>query len=100
PGCGGGGRTFAEPARRTARVAAGLAEFGIGPGDRVATIASNRMETLECFFACAKLGAILVPMNVFLKGDFLQYQLADSQASTLLVDAPGWQSVEPLLGDL
>src|SRR5256886_7329373 len=99
-GCGDERLTFSEADRRTDAVAAGLAELGIGPGDRVATIASNRMEMLECFFACAKLGAILVPMNVFLKGDFLQYQLADSQASTLLVDAPGWQSVEPLLADL
>src|SRR5438105_2015042 len=70
--CGDERLTFAEADRRTDRVAAGLAALGIGPGDRVATIASNRMEMLESFFACAKLGAVLVPMNVFLKGDFLQ----------------------------
>jgi len=58
------------------------------------------MEMLELFFAIAKLGAVQVPLNAFLKGDFLTYQLDDSQAQTLVVDGPAAQAVEPLIQDL
>jgi len=92
--------TYAEADRRTDAVAAGLAEAGVEHGDRVAVISSNRPEMLELFFALAKLGAIHVPLNVFLKGDFLRYQLQDSQASTLVADAAGLQAVNAVIDDL
>jgi carnitine-CoA ligase len=92
--------TYAQVDERTDHVAAGLAEIGVGPGDRVAVISSNRLEMLELFFACAKAGAAMVPLNVFLKGDFLRYQLVDSQAQTLVVDGPGFESVQDLLREL
>jgi crotonobetaine/carnitine-CoA ligase len=89
--------SYAEMDERTDRVAAGLAEAGVAPGDRIAVISSNRLEMLELFFACAKTGAAMVPLNVFLKGDFLRYQLEDSRAQTLVVDGPGYESAEDLL---
>ena len=92
--------TYADVDERTDRVAAGLAEHGVAPGDRVAVISSNRIEMLELFFACGKAGAAMVPLNVFLKGDFLRYQLEDSQAQTLVVDGPGYESVEHILHGL
>jgi crotonobetaine/carnitine-CoA ligase len=92
--------TYGEMDERSDRVAAGLAERGVAPGDRVAVISSNRLEMLELFFACAKAGAVMVPLNVFLKGDFLQYQLQDSQAQTLILDEPGYEAVEDLLHEL
>ena len=36
---------------------------GIARGDRVALLAPSRIEHVTLFFACAKLGAILVPLN-------------------------------------
>jgi len=92
--------TYADVDRRSDAVAAGLADVGVGPGDRVAVISSNRTEMLELFFALPKLGAVNVPLNVFLKGDFLRYQLDDSETSTLVADAPGLASAEGVLDDL
>jgi carnitine-CoA ligase len=92
--------TYGEMDTRSDRVAAGLADLGVGPGDRVAIISSNRMEMLELFFAVAKMGAVQVPLNAFLKGEFLHYQLKDSQAETLVLDAAGAQAVSALLPDL
>lgn len=40
-----------------------LAERGVKPGDRVAILAQNRYEFLPLFFACIRLGAMLVPLN-------------------------------------
>lgn len=98
--CGEDRLSYAEADARTDAVAAGLAEAGVAPGDRVAVISSNRTEMLELFFALAKLGAVNVPLNVFLKGDFLLYQLEDSESSTLIGDAPGLASASPVLEEL
>jgi crotonobetaine/carnitine-CoA ligase len=92
--------TYGDMDARSDRVAAGLAEIGVRQGDRVAIISSNRMEMLELFFAVAKMGAVQVPLNAFLKGEFLAYQLEDSQAQTLVVDGPGAQAITALLPDL
>ncbi|MEZ6069153.1 MAG: AMP-binding protein [Pirellulales bacterium] len=37
--------------------------YDVGPGDRVACLAGNRIEYIDLYFACGKLGAILVPLN-------------------------------------
>lgn len=47
----------------SARVAAGLRELGVRPGDRVAIWLPNVPAWLACFFACARLGAIAVAVN-------------------------------------
>jgi fatty-acyl-CoA synthase len=46
---------------RTARVL--KAEFGISRGDRVAILSLNRPDYLVLLYACARLGAMLVPLN-------------------------------------
>src|SRR5207247_1336867 len=98
--CGAERFTYGEADARTDRVAAGLAEAGIAAGDRVAVMASNRTEMVELFFALAKLGAVHVPLNMFLKGEFLRYQLDDSETSTLIADAAAMATVASMIGDL
>lgn len=92
--------TFREMDARSDVLAAGLAALGVTKGDRVATLAPNRVEILELFYALARTGAVQVPLNAYLKGTFLHYQLAHSRASVLIVDEAGRQAVEPLLGEL
>lgn len=58
------------------RTAEELRAAGIGPGDRVAMMADNRIEFVWCLFACAHLGAALVPINTALRGDLLRHILA------------------------
>lgn len=98
--CGDDRMTYAEADARSDRVAAGLSELGVTKGDRVAFISMNRPEMLEMLFGCAKLGAIQVPLNAFLKGEFLRYQLDDCQASTLVCDAAGYAAAAELLDRL
>lgn len=92
--------TFAAVDRRTDELAAGFEALGYRKGDRVAMLMPNRIEMLELYFALAKLGVIQVPLNTYLKGEFLRYQLADADVSSLITDHPGLLSVRPLLGDL
>jgi fatty-acyl-CoA synthase len=55
--------TYGELDQRAGRAAALLASLEIAPGDRVALLCRNRIEFFELLFACARLGAILVPLN-------------------------------------
>ena len=50
-------------------------------GDRVALMAENRLEVLDAWFACAWLGAILVPFNTATRGPQLEHVLDDSGAA-------------------
>ncbi len=56
--------TYSELNHRADRLANWLRDgAGIGKGDRVAILAYNGVEFLDTFFACGKLGAVLVPLN-------------------------------------
>lgn len=98
--CGGARRTFGQMHERAERLGAGLSRLGVTKGDRVATILPNRIEHVELIFACARIGAIHVPVNVFLKGDFLRYQLADAAACVVIGDAPGLAAVHDIRAEL
>lgn len=89
--------TFAEADARSDRVAAGLAELGVEKGDRVAVLSTNRPEYLETTFALAKLGAIQVPLNAYLRGDFLQYQIDQAEAAVAIADEAGIEAIKAVL---
>ena len=55
--------TYGGLDERTGRSATLLAELGAEAGDRVGLLCRNRIEFFELLFACARLGAILVPLN-------------------------------------
>jgi len=64
-----------------------LAKKGVKQGDRVALFLRNSPEFVYAIFAVSKLGAILVPINTFLKAEELSYILEDSGASILIASA-------------
>ncbi|HWB66600.1 MAG TPA: AMP-binding protein [Mycobacteriales bacterium] len=71
-------RNYAEFNARAAAAAAGLAEFGVGAGDRVAIVLRNSVEFLELSVAAGLAGAGPVPINWHWSGDDLRYVLSDS----------------------
>lgn len=52
-----------------------LLDNGIGAGDRVAILAGNRVEYASVFFACMRIGAILVILNNTYTSAEAQYAL-------------------------
>ncbi len=60
--------------------------YGVQQGDRVAMLAINSPEYLDAFFACALLGAMLVPLNWRLTVRELTIILADCAPKLLLHD--------------
>ena len=65
-----------------------LAAQGVAFGERVAYLAPNRLEHITLFFACSRLGAILVPLNQRLADEELRAILARVDPILFLGDGP------------
>ena len=83
------------------RVAAMLRnEIGVGRGDRVAFLGLNSPEMLALLFACARLGAMLVPLNWRLAPPEHLYILQNSGAKALFVENEFIDGSDAIKGDL
>ena len=67
----------------SARVAGLLASKGVGPGDRVGIMLPNVPYFAVCYYGVLRLGAVVVPMNVLLKGRETTFYLKDPEAKVL-----------------
>src|ERR1700761_3050444 len=96
--------TFAELTSRVNRAATALSDLGVSKGDRVALFATDSTMFIETLLACAKLGAIYVPLNFRLATPELELLLRVSGAETLFfsdryteavraVDVPGLRTL-------
>ncbi|MBZ4414493.1 long-chain fatty acid--CoA ligase [Myxococcus sp. XM-1-1-1] len=82
---GGRRSSYREWDARASRTAAYLHHvLGVQRGERVAVLAHNRVETLDLLFACAKLGAILQPLNWRLSAPELSGILIDGEPAVLV----------------
>ena len=88
--------TYAELNRRCNRVANALADIGVVEGDRVGIMLMNSSEFVETFFAIAKIGAVVVPLNWRLVPDELEFILKDSGTTVLVFGTEFQTSVDEL----
>lgn len=72
---------------RVSAVAGNLARAGVAQGERVALLLGNRLEFVTAVLACARLGAISVPMNIRQRRPEIAYVLNDCAATTLIHEA-------------
>ena len=79
--------TYAMLSAQSGAVAAELTgKFGVKPGDRVALWLKNRLEFFPAVFGILGAGAVLVPINNFLKPDEVNYILKDGGIDVLITD--------------
>jgi fatty-acyl-CoA synthase len=79
--------TYAALSRRIAAAARALkSQLGIARGDRVAILAANQPDYLVLLYACARLGALLVPLNWRLAVPEQLFILADASVKALVVE--------------
>jgi fatty-acyl-CoA synthase len=78
--------SFAELDRRANRLANALAAGGVRRGDRVALLMRNRLELVEAFLGCQKLGACAVPVNFRLVEAEVDYVVRNAGAAALVAD--------------
>jgi fatty-acyl-CoA synthase len=78
--------SFREADLRVARLATWLVRVGVTRGDRVALWLGNRGAVLESVFACARIGAVALPINARLTPVEVAFQLGDAAPRVLLVE--------------
>ncbi|MFD8549639.1 AMP-binding protein [Streptomyces sp. NPDC059649] len=78
--------SYGRFAERVRAWQAGLDALGVGEGERVAVVSHNSARLLELLFAVPMSGRICVPVNFRLKPEEVEYVVAQSGASVLLVD--------------
>jgi len=79
--------TWAELHDATNRLAQGLLERGVRPGDRIGMLSGNCVEYLELTIAGYKAGTVLVPLNVRLTPPELRYIIEHSGCRAVVADA-------------
>ena len=62
-------------------------QFGVQPGDRVGLWLKNCPEFIPSFFGILQAGAVVVPINNFLKPDEVNYILGDAGIDVLITDS-------------
>jgi fatty-acyl-CoA synthase len=92
--------TYAQLEDRCWCAADMLAEMGVDRGERVAILCRNRIEFFEIMFACAKLGAILVPLNWRAPVAELLGIMADCQPVTLVFGREDAEMARALASDI
>jgi long-chain acyl-CoA synthetase len=82
--CNGLRLTWRELHHAAAKCAAGLIQRGVRPGDRVALYMGNSVEFVIVAYACAWMGAVLVPISARARTAELEYTLGDAAAVAIV----------------
>lgn len=82
--------SYSEMDQLSNRYAHALRAFGVRKGDRLGMMLPNRIEFPILWFAVAKLGAVMVPINLRYTPREIKYVLSDTQAKFAIVDESAW----------
>jgi len=93
--------TYAEMQSRVVQLAAGLRSIsGVGAGDRVALVMSNRVEYLELLFAIWHAGLVAVPINAKLHAREVAFILGDCDVKLCFVTEDRAEAVSLAVADI
>lgn len=87
--------SFEEFSRRSSKIASGLSNEGVEPGERVAMYIPNSIQFPETFFGIIKAGAVPVPLNLRMPSRTLSYIIEDSRAKILIASPIETSSSNP-----
>jgi long-chain acyl-CoA synthetase len=88
--------TYTELSDLTQRLAISLLQRGVNQGDRVAFLLPNSLEIVLCYYACFKIGAVAVPLNIRFPAAILQYCLIQSGAGILISEPKLFGRIEEI----
>ncbi|MFZ5962073.1 AMP-binding protein [Thalassococcus sp. BH17M4-6] len=93
-------KTYSEYAERVTRLASGLAQQGVAPGDVVATLIPNVPAQAEAHFGVPACGAVLNTINTRLDVGTVSYILSHGGAKVVLVDSQFLELAEQAIAEL
>ncbi|HEY6211977.1 MAG TPA: acyl-CoA synthetase [Vicinamibacterales bacterium] len=76
--------TFADVERRSNRVANALRARGFAKGDRLCVRLANRIELVDLYLACVKLGVIFVPINILYRDREIAHIVDDAEPRAVI----------------
>ena len=78
--------TYGDYWSLSGRIANGLAANSVKAGDRVAVQVGKSVEALAVFLACARLGAIFLPLNTAYTATEVEYFVSDAESSLIICE--------------
>ena len=96
----GEARTYEEFGERVRRIAGGLHDMGLEPGDRVVVHLPNGTAYCETVWACVHAGVVASPSNPQYRRRELEYQLDHADARAIITSGAGEEHAAPVAGDL
>ena len=78
--------TFGEIGARSDLTAAALAARGLTRGDRLCVYLANRIELIDLFLACVKMGVIFVPINILYREREIAHIIADAEPKWMITE--------------
>ena len=88
--------TFGELDARASRMAAALRARGLGRGDRLALYLPNRLEYIDLWLACTRLGVIVVPVNVLYREREIRHIAGDARPAAIVTAAAPEEAADAL----
>lgn len=82
------------------RTANALLGMGVEKGDKVAVLLTNCQELYEIYWACGKMGAVVVPLSPMLKPAGLKNLLQDSDSVALITSSEFVPTIRDIRKDL
>ena len=78
--------TFGDIERRSNRMADALRAHGFAKGDRLCVQLANRIELVDLYLACVKLGVIFVPVNVLYREREVAHIVSDADPRATITE--------------
>jgi acyl-CoA synthetase (AMP-forming)/AMP-acid ligase II len=82
------------------RLANAFLALGVAKGDKVATLIPNCLELLEVYWACAKIGAVVVPLSALLRPAAIANLVRDSDTVLLVTNSSFIDAVDSIKSEL
>ena len=92
--------TFAEMDQRAGALANGLGRLGLGPGYRCVLMMPNSANWVLAYYALARLGAVVVPVNPVYKKGELNHIFSDSGARAFIGHTDYLEEPVPVIDSL
>jgi malonyl-CoA/methylmalonyl-CoA synthetase len=78
--------TFGEIDARSNRMASALVRRGLERGDRLCVYLGNRIEMIDLYLACVKLGVIFVPVNILYREREISHIVTDAEPKLMITE--------------
>ena len=91
--------TYGELDRASNRLAKGLADLGLSPGDRCMVMMPNSIHYITLYYALAKMGAAIIPVNFLFRSHELTHIFKDAAPKAFIGAAPYLEEISRVFAE-